>query len=277
MSASQLHGSLCQYYSKGVANFRPVAAAAIYKHFGGTGGVVWDMSSGWGGRLLGAYRAGVAEYIGTEPSTKTINGLKKMIEVLHLENQMKITLHRTGSEVFRPRPNSLDLCFTSPPYFSTEEYSDEASQSHIKFPTKEDWVKHFLVKTLQNCFVGLKPGCYCVINIANTSIYPTGEQDTIAAAELVGFRHVETWRFGIFTMTRSQRSSEPLFIFKKPGPTIDRNFGHFRSLPEKRPATLAMLKRAAKLMKAGIDVTTASELSGINQKTLHYLVKNFGK
>ena len=41
--------------AQGASNFRPTAAAAIYHTFlPTTGGTVWDMSSGYGGRLLGA-------------------------------------------------------------------------------------------------------------------------------------------------------------------------------------------------------------------------------
>ena len=61
-----------------VSNFRPTAAKLIYDLFSGDG-VVWDMSCGWGGRLLGAYSSfKVKKYIGTEPSTKTYNGLVQM-------------------------------------------------------------------------------------------------------------------------------------------------------------------------------------------------------
>ena len=38
---------------------------------------------------------------------------------------------------------SLDLCFTSPPYFDTEKYSDEDTQSYKKFPTEDGWVNGF--------------------------------------------------------------------------------------------------------------------------------------
>ncbi len=39
--------------SQSVSNFRPTSAKLIYEQYGGDG-VVWDMSCGWGGRLLGA-------------------------------------------------------------------------------------------------------------------------------------------------------------------------------------------------------------------------------
>ena len=49
-----------------VSNFRPVTASMIYKIFCDSGDVVWDMSSGWGGRLLGSIKSKI-NYIGTDP------------------------------------------------------------------------------------------------------------------------------------------------------------------------------------------------------------------
>ena len=37
--------------TQSVSNFRPTAAKLIYEKFGGD--TIWDMSCGWGGRLIG--------------------------------------------------------------------------------------------------------------------------------------------------------------------------------------------------------------------------------
>ncbi len=52
--------------AQGVSNFRPTAAAAVYHTFlPKAGGSVWDMSSGFGGRLLGAIACNhVSRYVG---------------------------------------------------------------------------------------------------------------------------------------------------------------------------------------------------------------------
>ena len=41
------------------------------------------------------------------------------------------TLHQCGSEEFEQDRNSLDFAFTSPPYFDTEQYSNEQTQSYL--------------------------------------------------------------------------------------------------------------------------------------------------
>jgi hypothetical protein len=89
-----------------VSNFRPTASKLIYELFGG-GGVVWDMSCGWGGRLLGALSSfKIKKYIGTEPSTKTYDGLIKMKEDFKYLKK-KVDIHCMGSEDFIPCKNSL--------------------------------------------------------------------------------------------------------------------------------------------------------------------------
>ena len=66
--------------TQGVSNFSPAAAAAIYHHLlPEQGGVVFDPSCGWGGRLLGAIACDrVHKYIGCDPSTETYKGLLRM-------------------------------------------------------------------------------------------------------------------------------------------------------------------------------------------------------
>ena len=65
--------------SQGVSNFRPTAAHAIYRKFLPDGGLTWDMSGGYGGRLLGAIKSDI-DYITTEPASETVNGLNGIIQ-----------------------------------------------------------------------------------------------------------------------------------------------------------------------------------------------------
>ena len=102
--------------TQSVSNFRPTAAKLIYEKFGGDG-TIWDMSCGWGGRLLGFLASSnTKHYIGTEPSSKTYDGLLEMKKDFSYLNK-EIDIYRLGSEVYVPQKESLDLCFTSPPYF----------------------------------------------------------------------------------------------------------------------------------------------------------------
>ena len=62
-----------------VSNFRPTAAACLYQNFMQPGELVWDMSMGYGGRILGAIISNV-NYVGTDPATLTFKGLKEIKE-----------------------------------------------------------------------------------------------------------------------------------------------------------------------------------------------------
>jgi hypothetical protein len=191
-----------------VSNFRPSSARAIYDKYGG--GKVYDPSCGFGGRLLGAISSPkVTEYIGTEPSTDTYNGLISLKEKL---GNKPITIIHRGSEDYIPE--DVDFIFTSPPYFNTEVYSNEYTQSCNKYPQKEYWLNKYLRKTIDNCYEGLKKGGVMAINIANVKNYPTLEQDfnDIMSEK---FTYIETLRYALSIINKNGFKYEPIFVYKK--------------------------------------------------------------
>ena len=195
-----------------MSNFRPTAAKLIYEKFGGD--VIWDMSCGWGGRLIGFLASSRPKYIGTEPSSKTFDGLKKIKKDFNYLTK-SVKLHKLGSEVFEPKKESLDLCFTSPPYFDTEKYSDEETQSFKKYPTKDKWINGFLRKTIENCYNGLKGNKYMLINIANTPKYKFIEEETIRISKELGFKQEQTIELTLSSVMGAGYKYEPIFVFKK--------------------------------------------------------------
>jgi hypothetical protein len=238
--------------TQAVSNFRPTAAAAIYHKFlPAEGGDVWDMSMGFGGRLLGAYACDrVNNYYGTDPNTTATMPYIRMAgeidtmfefdpEPLPMGRRtelMRLEMDGVGSEdyspfprygnvadgLYRPIPHSLDLCFTSPPYFDTEKYSDEPTQSYLKYPTKESWLKGFMAKTVVNCWSCLKHGTgHMVINIANVKSYPTLEEDVVKMIMAMGvWEQKPTLKLALSKMmgTRSDNAKfkyEPVFVFRK--------------------------------------------------------------
>ena len=80
-----------------VSNFRPTVAKFIYNTYGNNGNV-FDMSSGFGGRLIGFYSSNCKEYVGSEPSTKTYEGLQSLNNDLK-ENNKIATIVKSGSEI----------------------------------------------------------------------------------------------------------------------------------------------------------------------------------
>lgn len=215
--------------TQSVSNFRPTAAAAVYHRLlRERGGIVWDMSAGFGGRLLGALACDrVDRYIGTDPSTYAMDGLREMAEELVPMAQslgrrtLDVELHQVGSEDFVPERNSLELAFTSPSYFGWEHYADEATQCHKKFPSKDKWLHGYIGATLRNCAHGLKRNGTLAINIASIAAFPDLAKVFVRFAEDNGWRLIETLQLQLSKMVglkhigKSAFKSEPIFVFKK--------------------------------------------------------------
>ncbi len=213
--------------SQGVSNFRPSAAASLYdRYMPEGGGVTWDMSAGYGGRMLGAIASPrVRRYIGTDPASFTYDGLTAMAaELPAMAEQLggeptEIELHKIGSENFVPDRGSIQFAWTSPPYFDAEHYSEEPTQSYIKFRTPETWLNGFLGATLSNCHAGLAASGILAVNIANVASYPNLTEDFLWLARRCRFQHVETLRLALSAMPGTRAGSpyryEPVFVFRK--------------------------------------------------------------
>lgn len=198
-----------------VSNFRPTVASALYSHYAPDGHVL-DMSSGFGGRLLGAIKANV-DYTGYDPSSATYEGLQEIIKDYGREDK-SYTIIKDGSENM-DFENKFDFAFTSPPYFDTEKYSDEITQSYKKFPTKEEWIEGFLRTTIRNTYNALKSGKCMALNVANVKSFSDFEEVTQRIALEEGFTFEKEMYLALSNSNFRNKSSafkyEPIFIFKK--------------------------------------------------------------
>jgi len=218
--------------TQSVSNFSPVAAGALYyKFLPKQGGIVFDPSCGWGGRLLGAIACGkVHKYIGCDPGIQTFRGLERMRDELlpiaqSMSRNLEVEMYRLGSQTKEMReklkPNSTDLVFSSPPYFVQEKYSDDPRQSWKMYLDQESWLNGFMGATLDNCAYCLKPGGVLAINIANVRSYNGSlENDFVALAKSKGFVYVETVQLELSAMPGAKHKygkhkHEPIFAFKK--------------------------------------------------------------
>ena len=183
--------SVCQY----AVNFPPLTAKYLYEKYTeeckhNDKIVIYDPSSGWGGRLLGAMSVEndvrKIHYIGTDPNTdhNTENGRTKYHEIADFYNkntdsifltnpQHTYEIYQHGSEVikfdknFQKHKGKVNLIFTSPPYFAKEVYSNDKEQSCIKYNEYDLWVNEFLKPTLETCVEWLAPNGYILWNIAD--------------------------------------------------------------------------------------------------------------
>lgn len=165
---------------KTVSFFQPKHAFDLYLKYLSehTNPVVWDPSCGFGARLLGFYAAFPAGvYYGNEPASLTYKDNQSLAEDLGLT----AGIEQKGSEFGNSyiEANSVDLVFTSPPYFDKEKYFDEPTQAWYN-RTETEWVRHYLKPTLQQAYTYLKPDGLLILNVDHADCY-------LKAAEDVGF------------------------------------------------------------------------------------------
>lgn len=150
-----------------VNEFQPYLAREIYKKYCDNGFKILNPCAGWGGRLIGlaSCRFKDIEYVETDPSIKTYNGLIKLKEFLKLSNNYK--QYNLPFEELDVKENYFDFVFTSPPYFDTEHYSNEATQSYKKNKNYEDWKNNFLFKMIDKIIYSLKYKGKCLLNVGD--------------------------------------------------------------------------------------------------------------
>ena len=152
-------------------NFRPATAKALYELYGKENSKVLDTSSGFGGRLLGFFTAkNTSEYVGIDPNTADSCN-KFILYMSRYFTNKKAYVNKIGSEDFTIESypqyeNYFDISFTSPPYFNIERYSDDITQSHVKFNTYDAWVDGFYRNTIYNSCNSLKLDGVFAVNIS---------------------------------------------------------------------------------------------------------------
>ena len=204
--------------SQPAVNFPPLTARLLYEKY--TDHIeqdeplnIYDPSSGWGGRILGAMSSKkTIHYVGTDPNTDNyIDEIDKSryeyvaeffnneaLETNPFWEEKKNSYHifQEGSEHIGNHPDfqqykgKLDMVFTSPPYFDREQYSEDDEQSFKAYPMYQDWRDNFLKPTLTNAYESLRSDRYLLWNIADIKIgattYHPLEQDSIDIIESLG-------------------------------------------------------------------------------------------
>ena len=237
-----------------VGNFKPTVAKFLYERYTpDEGGIVYDFSCGWGGRLTGARSSKKnIRYVGVDPSVKTFECLQNVDAFMcdrfgytpgsivkgsvsgketdqYRSEFVQIT--NCGSEDFRDPDliGKIDFAFSSPPYFDLEDYASGdtgyENQSHVKFPGRDRWLNGFLKQTADNVYAMLKAGGTCGLNLADfrdTEI--VGE--AIKVFESAGLKYCQEdnyeMRISVRTGNRSteklkdkKHKTETIFIFHK--------------------------------------------------------------
>lgn len=149
-------------YSSSITIFRPITAMSIYCKY--KPHTVLDPTMGWGGRLLGAYIAGVPEYIGIElntdlqePYNNLIRDIKKRNDEQKDKSITKFKLIFQDAVTVDYSKLNYDMVFTSPPYYNIEQYKGTPVR------TKEEWKHKFYIPLITKTWTHLqKGGVYCL-------------------------------------------------------------------------------------------------------------------
>jgi hypothetical protein len=132
---------------------------------------VLDPCAGWGGRMPGC-SAVVNHYTACEPSSQTHAGLLKLRSFIQAyRHDFEAALLMRCFEDVKMKDEQFDFALTSPPYFDTEEYCDEETNSLNKFKTFKDWVDGFYYPLIDKTMRALRPGSTFVLNIGSR-VYP---------------------------------------------------------------------------------------------------------
>ncbi len=142
-----------------ISMFKPDIAKYMCIKYSEEGDMVGDYSCGFGGRLLGTMSCN-RKYIGTDPLTTT--ELEEMAKFFNFKN---CKLIKSGSENYRGDENSVDLYWSSPPYFNQEVYSNDLTQA---YNNGEDYFYNkYWKNTLENIKYMLKPNKWFGLNVKN--------------------------------------------------------------------------------------------------------------
>jgi hypothetical protein len=132
---------------------------------------VLDPCGGWGGRMIGTSVV-CNHYECYEPSTKTYNGLIRLGNWIQQFNKdFRFIVHKLPFEDSQLDDESFDFALTSPPYYDTEDYTDELSNSKNRYKTFDEWCDGFYLPMIQKTMDALKKGKCFVLNIGSR-VYP---------------------------------------------------------------------------------------------------------
>lgn len=186
--------------------FKPSVAKYMALKYSQPDDLIFDYSCGFGGRLLGTLAAG-RRYLGTDPLTTP--ELQTMANFFQF-NPTKYTLIASGSENYRGAENSVDLSYSSPPYFDQEYYSSNVSQAYNQ--GEDYFYQVYWQGTLNNVKHMLKPGKWFGLNVKN---YPRmvemAEQVFGPVVEQVALRTVRSH----LNKTAGTEKNEYIYLFRK--------------------------------------------------------------
>lgn len=211
VSRNRVFQSLKAYNGHHVSNFRPVTARDLYLSLVGKNAVIFDPCAGWGGRFIGAVAAGCATYFGIDASYKTVLSFQELIDDSGFDRAF---VEYSAIEDFEIGEPCADIAFTSPPYFDAEKYSNDGTQSWMRYKSYKEWRDGFLFSLLEKMSAAVNDGGFVAVNIADVKGFPLCQDTNDILAEL-GLKHHVTYKYILSSIAGKGEKYEPIFVYRK--------------------------------------------------------------
>ncbi len=202
--------------SAGYANeFPPHIAKMIYEKYGmSLDSKILDSCAGWGGRMIGASCL-VNCYDAFEPATKTYNGLIRLGEFLKTyRKDFKFKVIKQPFEDSILRENYYDIALTSPPYYDTENYSNEENNSLNRYNNFNKWCSGFYLPMIEKTMLALKANKYFVLNIGSR-VYPLNRILIDSFGKKYKINKLENYLSGKAGLRNSEAEGEMFYSIQK--------------------------------------------------------------
>jgi hypothetical protein len=144
-------------------NFPPALARWITDTYVPVNGIVLDPCSGYGGRLLGVLASTKnASYVGYDIESRSVAGNLTLAKQLGAEDRVQQECRAVEDATAWP---SVDVVFTSPPYYDVEDYGVAATAALTRYSSYAAWRDGFLQKLVT---LALAAAPIVVLNVAKT-------------------------------------------------------------------------------------------------------------
>ncbi len=216
---------------RSVVNYKPAISRYFYETYCPSGSKVLDPCAGYSGRLAGCISTNKGiHYHGIDPDGRTATGNMRMAACFskqydafnkpEWEFGFKFDLGCAEDVMLELVSNSYSLIFTSPPYFQTERYSDEPTQSYLRYPTYPEWRDKFLFVLIRESQRLFKSEGHVIFNVKDYKNAPIAA-DLCKMAESLVLGLVKTYQMRLANSEYHRKDgkpmfhTEPVFVFRK--------------------------------------------------------------
>jgi hypothetical protein len=125
--------------------------------------------------MIGAASVG-SDYVGFEPCAETFLGLHRLGHWLEcFGTGFKFRVEKCPYEDARLGPELFDIAITSPPYYDTEVYTSDTTNSANRYKSFAQWVEGFYRPLILATMARLRPGACFLLNIGDRK-YPLSSE-----------------------------------------------------------------------------------------------------